>query len=143
MQLAETNLNLPSLKTRILLTPQNLELKASPFQFFMRIFKAYQTAFPRFFQGFSQFFRFVSPLRTVRFNPFSGDIQGWDPFSETERLNCHGAKLNRGEVLHVPRNAWFTLRALRRGWNLGEPLGVSGWSVWELDVGEGELELRV
>lgn len=28
-------------------------------------------------------------------------------------------------------------------WNLGEPLGVSGWSVWELDVGEGELELRV
>ena len=25
------------------------------------------------------------------------------------------------------------------GWNLGEPLGVSGRSVWAMDVGEGDV----
>eukprot|EP00434_Breviolum_minutum_P007280 symbB.v1.2.006426.t1/scaffold383.1/size215797/8 len=74
---------------------------------------------------------------------------GWDPFSDTESP-CHGTKLKRGEVLHVPRNAWFTLRALRRGWNLEEPLEVSGRSVWRgrvgaesfvcLSVGVGDLD---
>lgn len=102
---------------------------------FYEKFQGLPNCFPRFFQGFSQF-----SLSSPRFGPFDSTglvpwVKGWDPFSDTERPKCHGAKLNRGEVLHVPRNAWFTLRAFRPGGTRGNPWefpdGVFGQWMWE------------
>ena len=94
MQLAETNLKLTLPENSHFFDPPKFGTEGITLPVFYENFQGLPNCFsPVFSRAFSQFFRFVSPLRTVRFNPFSGDIQGWDPFSETERLNCHGAKL--------------------------------------------------
>ena len=161
MQLGETTPNLPfpenshfSPENKPVVSPQKFwNWGHHPSQFFHENFQGLPTFSSPGFKGTAPFvlptfsnFSVASP----RFGPFDatrspGISKGWDPFSDTERPKCHGAKLKRGEVLHVPRNAWFTLRALRRGWNLGEPRGsfprgVFGQWMWEREM---LLELRV